>query len=85
MLTEGIQNLPENLRFEVLQQVRSFDSFTSDNDPYGEHDFGAFHVEGQKIFWKFDYFDKQSLYLSADPTDPQQTNRVLTIMLVFRV
>jgi hypothetical protein len=70
MLTEGIQNLPENLRFEVLQQVRSFDSFTPDNDPYGEHDFGAFNIEGRKIFWKFDYFDKQSLYLSAVERQP---------------
>jgi hypothetical protein len=27
-----------------------------DNDPHGEHDFGAFEHEGQRIFWKIDYY-----------------------------
>jgi len=35
-------------------KVESFDSFTEDNDPHGEHDFGAFEHEAQRIFWKID-------------------------------
>jgi hypothetical protein len=39
VLTEGIQALPDTIRLDILQQVRSFDAFTPDNDPWGEHDF----------------------------------------------
>ena len=81
MLTEGIQNLPEDLRFKILQQVRSFDDFTPDNDPYGEHDFGAFSVQGHRGYWKFDYYDRNTQWGSPDSSDPEQTNRVLTILL----
>jgi hypothetical protein len=42
ILTSGIFNLPDAAQFEILQKVRNFDAFTPDNDPYGEHDFGAF-------------------------------------------
>jgi hypothetical protein len=28
-----------------------FDAFTEDDDPWGEHDFGAFDHEGERIFW----------------------------------
>jgi hypothetical protein len=27
-------------------------SITDDNDPHGEHDFGAFDHAGERIFWK---------------------------------
>lgn len=81
MLTRGIQDLPDNLRFEVLQQVRSFSEFTPDNDPYGEHDFGAFTLQGHRVYWKFDYYDQDMDAGSQDPADPEQTTRVLTVLL----
>jgi hypothetical protein len=55
--------------------------FTDDNDPYGEHDFGSFGLCNRKFFWKIDYYDPQLEYGSEDPTDPQKTTRVLTLML----
>ncbi len=58
-----------------------FDSFTEDNDPHGEHDFGAFEHAGQRIFWKIDYYAPDMEHGSENPADPQQTVRVLTIML----
>jgi len=63
-----------------------FDSFTSDNDPYGEHNFGSFEHEGKKIFWKIDYYDRASFGIgrdmgSDDPSDAAKTLRVLTVML----
>ena len=58
-----------------------FDDFCQANDPYGEHDFGAFEAEGHTIFFKVDYFDKSLTYHSSDPTDPAVTERALTIML----
>ena len=63
-------------------RVRDFDNFTEENDPYGEHDFGAFEVEGVgRIFFKVDYYDTDYSGGSDDPTDLEKTRRVLTVML----
>jgi Protein of unknown function (DUF3768) len=40
----------------IREKVELFDSFTEDNEPHGEHDFGAFEHEGQRVFWKIDYY-----------------------------
>jgi hypothetical protein len=37
--------------------VSKCDSFTPDNDPYEEHDFGKIEVSEHVIFWKIDYYD----------------------------
>lgn len=82
VLTSGIAGLSDELREAVLTKVRTFDAFCADNDPQGEHDFGAFDLEQVgKVFWKIDYYDADYRYLSHDPTDPRVTRRVLTIML----
>lgn len=77
MTTRGIRAL-EDID-EVLSKVREFDLFDSNNDPYGEHDFGSFEHHGEKIFWKIDYYDQEFKYWS-DPLDGK-TRRVLTVML----
>jgi hypothetical protein len=74
-------NLPEADRIAVLNKVFTFDDFTPDNDPYGEHDFGMVEHAGEKYFWKFDYYDKDMEFGSPDPSDPAQTTRVLTVFL----
>jgi hypothetical protein len=81
LLTNGVQALPPDQLIKVLHQVREFAAFSSENDPYQEHDFGA--VEGPTcgVFWKIDYYDKQLAGGSPDPADPAVTERVLTIML----
>lgn len=80
-ITRGIQSLgPDSLR-SIMQKVSEFDQFSPANDPYGEHDFGSFEHDGEKVFWKIDYFDPQLTNGSADPSDPKQTSRVLTVML----
>ena len=80
MLTAGIKTKTHDEIAEILEKVRSFDNFTTANDPYGEHDFGSFDYKGQKIFFKIDYYDKKLQYLSEDPTDDSKTIRTLTIM-----
>ena len=81
MLTKGVAGLPLATRLKVMQKVKSFNNFNVSNDPYGEHDFGAFDLEGVTYFWKIDYYDLNYEYLSIAPSDPTITNRVLTIML----
>jgi Protein of unknown function (DUF3768) len=80
-ITDGVLSLGQHAVNDVVQQVQLFDDFSADNDPYREHDFGAFQYQGQKLFWKIDYYDRDCLYGSEDPTDPNVTRRVMTIML----
>jgi len=82
VLTEGIAALSNDLREAVITEVRTFRTFNADNDPHGEHDFGACDLAGiGKVFWKIDYYDTDYRCLSPDPADPSVTRRVLTIML----
>ncbi|MCB9989314.1 MAG: DUF3768 domain-containing protein [Rhodospirillales bacterium] len=79
--TAGISALSEADQSAIRERVERFNGFTEDNDPYGEHDFGAFEFKGQKIFWKIDYYDRTLEQGSPDPADPKATCRVLMIML----
>ncbi len=81
MLTTGINAKSQDDIAKILSKVRQFNHFTKANDPYNEHDFGSFDYKGEKIFWKIDYYDKNYQYLSEDPSNPNITNRVMTIML----
>jgi hypothetical protein len=81
VMTSGVNELPDCVKAEALVQVATFSEFTPDNDPHGEHDFGSFTLVGRKFFWKIDYYDKRCEFGSEDPSDPEKTTRVLTIML----
>lgn len=80
-LTDGILQSTDLDTEAMMQLVRSFTAFDTDNDPYGEHDFGAITVGEQRIFFKIDYYDKSLEFGSPDPSDPSVTTRVMTIML----
>lgn len=80
-ITPGIKELGEEGMKAVAAKVAGFDQFDHDNDPHGEHDFGAFDHDGQRIFWKIDYYAPDMMSGSEDPSDPEATKRVLTIML----
>ena len=81
MMTRGVIALGSARQLRILEAVAAFDAFDSDNDPYGEHDFGALEVEGARILFKIDYLDQALAGHSPDPADPSVTTRVLTIML----
>ena len=86
LMTSGIQALGLAATVQIAERVAAFDSFTKDNDPHGEHDFGSFEHDGNRVFWKIDYYDRASFGTghdlgSEDPSDPAKTLRVLTIML----
>jgi hypothetical protein len=81
MVTRSVRELGPQFELASLLQVRTFDAFTADNDPHGEHDFGSFELQGREVFWKLDYYDLTLTQGSEDPSDSLQTCRVLTIML----
>jgi hypothetical protein len=69
------------MHIRVLQALAAYDAFDAENDPYGEHDFGSFAIEGKRLFFKIDYYDLSLACHSPDATDPNVTRRVLTVML----
>jgi hypothetical protein len=80
VMTQGVSDLPIGTKARVLLAVQSFGELSADNDPHREHDFGSFEVEGEKYFWKIDYYTLAMDGSSEDPADPEKTMRVLTIM-----
>ena len=83
VMTRGVSEFGIPFTMEVLAKLKVFDAFSKDNDPYGEHDFGSFELEGQKPFWKIDYYEKASDYTAGaeTPENAETTDRLLTIML----
>ncbi|MBM6596505.1 DUF3768 domain-containing protein [Microvirga pudoricolor] len=81
VMTRGVAALEPHMIHKINQAVRAFDAFTPDNDPYGEHDFGSLTVEGHVVMFKIDAYDLDLQYASPDPTDPNVTCRVMTLML----
>jgi hypothetical protein len=82
--TRGMAALPPERQIEIWAAVADFNQFSEDNDPQGEHDFGAVTVKqvSESIFWKFDYYANSLCEEgSEDPSDPARCYRVLTLML----
>jgi Protein of unknown function (DUF3768) len=78
VMTAGVDALPDMVKAAALQKAATFDAFTDDNDPYGEHDFGSFEYAGKTIFWKIDLYEEPGVKSkNGEPV----VNRVLTIML----
>ncbi len=81
VLTAGVSALPSDVRAMAIRKVATFDAFSADNDPHGEHDFGSFNLAGDKFFFKLDYYGPSLEFGSDDPADAAKTTRVLTLML----
>jgi len=81
VMTPGVAALGPEAISLAFRAIAVFDGFCEDNDPYQEHDFGAIEVEGHKLFFKIDYYDKSRTLHSPDPSDPAVTERVMTLML----
>ena len=82
VMTPGVAALGREAVDRIVKTIAVFDDFCHENDPYEEHDFGSFDVDGHEILFKIDYFDHSLNHHSPDPADPSVTERVITIMLV---
>jgi hypothetical protein len=81
LLTNGIGGLGLPAVNRIFAAVASFSGFSSDNDPWSEHDGAVMKVDGIDVIWRIDYFDRTRRFHSPDPADPKVTVRVLTVML----
>jgi hypothetical protein len=80
-LTRRVANLPSSTITTIDSALTTYDAFDQMNDPYGEHDFALFEVDGFSLIYKIDYYAIDSEALSPDPADENLTRRVMTIML----
>ena len=81
VLTCGVAALGAEAVARIVKTITVYDDFCHANDPYEEHDFGAFEADGHVIFFKIDYYDNTLTHHSPDATDLSVTERVITIML----
>jgi hypothetical protein len=81
VVTQSLVALGPEFVAQAVCAVVVFSDFTPDNDPYGEHDFGAVTVGGESLFFKIDYYDLALTGGSPDPANAAITRRVMTVML----
>ena len=82
-LAEGelIKSQPPQRVTALRQAIATFNDWSDGNDPYGEHDFGAFALFGERLFFKIDYLHPDRETLAPVPGNIELCRRVLTIML----
>jgi hypothetical protein len=61
--------------------LASFSDWVPGNDPYQEHDFGAFDLFGERLFFEIDYYHPDHDCHAPDPASIETCRRVLTVML----
>ena len=57
-----------------------FSDWDTGNDPYDEHDFGAFDLFGERLFFKIDYYHPDHDTHAPVPSNIELCRRVLTVM-----
>lgn len=81
VMTDGVCDRGSTFVGAAMDAVAAFETFTEDNDPHGERDFGAVVVDGERLFWKIDLYDADYHHGSPDRAALAVTRRVLTILL----
>ena len=81
VMSAAVAELPLDVKASAILATQRFSHFDGANDPYGEHDFGAFELADLTFFWKIDYYNVDMTGGSENPADPEETTRVLTLML----
>ena len=78
VITPGVAALGPEAVERIVKTIAVFDDFCHKNDPYEEHDFGSFDVDGHEILFKIDLYEEPDV---KDSNGEPVVNRVLTIML----
>ena len=81
MITQNVKRITGFDPAVLATALASYAGFDADNDPHGERDFGDLMLWGYDLLWKIDYYDLALKFGSEDPSDPQKTHRVLSVLL----
>lgn len=80
VVTRAVADMGAAFHIATARAVATDSTFTEDNDPDGDHSFGAVTIAGRKVWWKIDLYDLAYEWGSEAPDDATKTRRVLTIM-----
>lgn len=80
VMTQGVAAQPPDFLLELTRKVATFDAFNEDSDPYAQHEMGVIEIAGETVWFKIDLYDTNYEYGAEDPTNLEQTRRVLTIL-----
>ncbi len=74
-MTRSVYDLDDRLRGRALSVLARYNKFADDS----EHDCGIFIFAGFAFEWRIECRGKDGTGRSLDPSDPEQTFRVLTL------
>ncbi len=77
-MTPGVYDLDDRLRGRALSVMARYRAFDADS----EHACGVFIFAGFAFEWRIEYRGTDGTGVSPDPSDPEQTLRVLTLYAV---
>jgi len=80
LLTARVAELPDMVKAAALHQVTQYKDFTEANDPNGTHDSPKFELSNRSFIFSIVAYDKNLEFESPDPTDPDKTILVGTLM-----
>ena len=84
-MTSGVAALGPEFWLRVVGKIASLEpkDFDQCNDPYGERNFNAFDVDGHRLYFKIDYYQKGTNNTAGaeTPENPETTDYLLTVML----
>jgi hypothetical protein len=82
-LSSGVRALGGDFMLAAIRAAQGDTDFTEENDPHGDRDRGFMVIHGVRVWWKIDCYKRGSDFRfgSDEPTDPTQTERVMTIFL----
>ena len=72
LITAGVAALGAEAVARIVKTIAVYDDFCHANDPYEEHDFGSFEVDGRTIFFKIDYYDPSAHHATHGRTSGTQ-------------
>jgi len=81
VMTRGVAALGPDAQLELTRRVATFDEFNTDCDPQGWHEMGVIDLDGTTVWFNVDLYDVDYTYGSPEPSDPEQTRQVLTLLL----
>ena len=67
---------------DIMKAVRTYNDWCEEKDPYGEHDYGSFEMNGETYIWKIEYYDPSYTYgvYESVRNNTKECKRLLTIL-----
>lgn len=81
LISLGVHDLGAKAVADIRKDIASITSFSKEDDPDGMHDFGSVSHNGRLIYWMIEHYDKDIANEAEDPSDADETTRVMSIIL----